>query len=204
VSDLKVTYFDFAGSRGEEVRLALVLAGVPFEDNRIPRGDFPALKPTLPFGSLPVLEVAGHGTFAQSNAILRLIGRLHGLYPEDPYEAARHDAVMEAGEECRQKVGATIHIADEAAKLAARRTLAETYLPQWARGVESLIGTGPFVAGAAPGVADVKLYMVHRWISTGTVDGIAPETFEPFAKLSGAAAAFAAHPAITGWYAKTR
>ena len=28
-----VTYFDFAGSRGEEVRLALVIAGVAFDDN---------------------------------------------------------------------------------------------------------------------------------------------------------------------------
>jgi prostaglandin-H2 D-isomerase / glutathione transferase len=28
----KVTYFNFAGSRGEEVRLALVIAGVAFDD----------------------------------------------------------------------------------------------------------------------------------------------------------------------------
>ena len=33
----RLTYFDQAASRGEECRLALFIAGVDFEDNRIPR-----------------------------------------------------------------------------------------------------------------------------------------------------------------------
>ena len=53
----KVTYFDFAGSRGEEVRLALVIAGVAFEDNRVKNDDFARIKSDLPFGSMPVFEV---------------------------------------------------------------------------------------------------------------------------------------------------
>ena len=66
----KVTYFDFAGSRGEEVRLALVIAGVAFDDNRVKTDDFARIKADLPFGSLPVFEVPGHGVFAETNAIL--------------------------------------------------------------------------------------------------------------------------------------
>ena len=79
----KVTYFDFAGSRGEEVRLALVIAGVAFEDNRVKPDEFARMKVELPFGSLPILEMPGHGVFAETNAILRLIGRLHSLHPDD-------------------------------------------------------------------------------------------------------------------------
>jgi len=37
MANVKVTYFDFAGSRGEEVRLALAIAGVAFDDERIER-----------------------------------------------------------------------------------------------------------------------------------------------------------------------
>lgn len=36
MSKPKLTYFDAPASRGEECRLALHIAGVPFEDNRIP------------------------------------------------------------------------------------------------------------------------------------------------------------------------
>ena len=32
---LKLTYFDFHGGRGEPARLALSLAGIPFEDDRV-------------------------------------------------------------------------------------------------------------------------------------------------------------------------
>ena len=43
-------YFDAPVSRGEECRLALHLAGVEFEDRRIPSADWPALKPDTPYG----------------------------------------------------------------------------------------------------------------------------------------------------------
>jgi len=40
----RLIYFDFAGSRGEECRIALHLAGIDFEDVRVKRGDWPAMK----------------------------------------------------------------------------------------------------------------------------------------------------------------
>ena len=91
----KLTYFDISGSRGEECRLALHLAGIEFEDNRIKRADWAALKPTTPFGSVPILELPGKPPLAQSNAILVLIGRRHDLHPADDFEAAQHLALME-------------------------------------------------------------------------------------------------------------
>src|SRR4029077_6733078 len=90
----KLTYFDGAFSRGEECRLALHVAGVDFEDVRIKREDWPALKPDTPFGSLPVLEMPGCPPLAQSNAILLLIGCEYKLHPQASFEAARHVAMM--------------------------------------------------------------------------------------------------------------
>ena len=37
MSKPKLTYFDFSGSRGEECRLALFVADIDFEDERLPR-----------------------------------------------------------------------------------------------------------------------------------------------------------------------
>ena len=101
---VKLTYFDFSGSRGEECRLALHAAGVEFEDHRIKGAEWPTVKPTMPFGAMPVLEIEGKGRLAQSNAILGFIGRSHGLLPDDAWEAARHEAVMCAVEELRGRI----------------------------------------------------------------------------------------------------
>ena len=67
MSKPKLTYFDAPISRGEECRLAFHVAGVDFEDNRISREAWLAMKPTTPFGSLPLLDLPGQPTLAQSN-----------------------------------------------------------------------------------------------------------------------------------------
>ena len=182
MSKPRVTYFDIVASRGEEVRLALDLAGVQFDDNRVARKDYASLKPDLPFPHLPIFEIDGHGVFAQTNAILRLIGRLHGLYPEDPYDAARHDAVMDAVEDLRFRVSLTA-LPDLAERRAARRRLAEDVIPHWGRGVDGQIASGPFVSGERPGVADIKLFMMDRFISSGGLDDVPPDVLDPFPKL---------------------
>lgn len=200
MSNLKLTYFDFAGSRGEEIRLAFAIAGLEFDDNRLSFEAFSKIKPELPFGSMPVLEVKNHGVISQTNAILRLIGRQHGLHPEDLFEAVRHDELMEAVEELRHRISATMRIEDAAVKKAARQKLATDYIPYWGAGVEQLIGTGPFLAGEQPNVADIKLYMAHKWISSGGIDDIPTETFDPFTKFKTVADGIRNHPAVLKWY----
>src|SRR5690242_13489339 len=103
----KLTYFDAPISRGEECRLALSIAGVDFDDVRVKFTEWPALKPTMPYGAMPVLEWPGHPPIAHSNAILALIGRLHGLHPTEPFEAARHEGMMQYVEELRAHVDPT-------------------------------------------------------------------------------------------------
>jgi glutathione S-transferase len=202
MANVKVTYFDIAGSRGEEVRLALVLAGVAFDDERITREAFARTRAELPFPHLPIVEIAGRGVFGHSNAILRLIGRQHGLYPDDPFEGARHDALMDAAEELRARISPSMQMKDEAEKIAARQELATGFVPPWARSVERLIGDGPFVGGDRPSVADIKLYMVHSWISRGILDGLPADLFAPYPKFGAVAAAVRSHPAVVAWYAR--
>src|SRR4051794_5468685 len=103
----RLTYFDSPASRGEECRLALHIAGVDFEDNRIARDAWPALKATTPFGSMPILDLPGHPPLAQVNAILGLLGRRHGMHPSDDFEAARHEAVMSHIEDLRHQLSPT-------------------------------------------------------------------------------------------------
>ena len=95
---IKLTYFPING-RGGAIRQALQYGKIPFEDVTVPFPSWPAMKPTTPFGSLPLLEVDGV-TLTQSNAILSFVGKMAGLYPEDPLQAALMESAMCAVEDC--------------------------------------------------------------------------------------------------------
>jgi glutathione S-transferase len=88
--------FKFLGRSRRPRRCALQ----DYEDRRISFSEFGALRfaGAFPFKSLPVLDVAGE-RFAQSCAILRYVGKLARLYPEDPVIALRVDMALEAIEE---------------------------------------------------------------------------------------------------------
>ncbi|MBL9006112.1 MAG: glutathione S-transferase [Myxococcales bacterium] len=197
----KLTYFDAPVSRGEECRLALHVAGIDFEDERLKSADWPARKPSTPFGSLPVFTVPGHAPVAQTNAILVLIGRRHGLHPKDDFVAAQHEAVMAHVEDLRGAMRPSMVAKDPAEKKRLREQLASEYLPTWAAQVERLIGEGPFFGGAALCVVDLKLYVTQRWIRSGALDHIPVDIWAGFPKLVRVHDAVAAHPRIQAWYA---
>uniref|UniRef100_A0A0M3HW22 Glutathione S-transferase 1 n=1 Tax=Ascaris lumbricoides TaxID=6252 RepID=A0A0M3HW22_ASCLU len=93
MSQHKLTYFNIRGL-GEGARLIFHQAGVEFEDNRLSREDWPSLKPSTPFGQLPLLEVDGE-VLAQSTAIFRYLGRKFGLAGKTPMEEAQVDSIFD-------------------------------------------------------------------------------------------------------------
>jgi glutathione S-transferase len=202
MSKPKLTYFDAPISRGEECRLALHVAGVDFEDHRIKREEWNALKPNTPYGGLPLFEVPGHPVLAQSNAILVLIGRRHGLHPKDDFEAARHEGMMEHVEVLRGVVTPTMRMTNADEKKKAREDLAANYIPGWAANAEKQIGEGPFFGGSTLNVVDFKLLMAVRWFRSGSLDHIPTTVLAGYPKLNRLADAVEAHPAVKVWYAK--
>jgi glutathione S-transferase len=194
----RLTYFDSDFSRGLECRLALSLAGIPFEDDRVPSAEWPARKPNTPFGSLPVLTVDGR-QIAQANAILGYAGRIGAIHPTDPWEAARHESILLSVEDVRHKLppkGAT-----EEATRTAREAFAAGWLTRWATTVEAEVA-GPFVAGDRPNVVDIKLYVILGSLTGGTFDHIPTTLLDGFPKLRALRAAVDALPAVRGWFAR--
>uniref|UniRef100_A0A8R1EJH5 glutathione transferase n=1 Tax=Caenorhabditis japonica TaxID=281687 RepID=A0A8R1EJH5_CAEJA len=68
----KLTYFPTRGL-AEVSRQLFQLAGVEFEDERLPKEEFLERKYTYPFKQVPVLSVDGH-QIPQSVAIARYLG----------------------------------------------------------------------------------------------------------------------------------
>lgn len=95
----RLTYFDIRG-RAEPIRLLLEELEVPYEDRRVSIEEWPALKPTLPFGQLPIYE-EGSRLVPQAQAILRHLARKHDRYGGDEDERIRCDVIAEAVADAR-------------------------------------------------------------------------------------------------------
>lgn len=191
---LRLLYFPFPGRAGA-IRDALRIGGIAFEDVHVPPERFRELKDAdaLPFGALPVLEVeseSGTVRAAQSNAILRYVGRLTGLHPlDDPLRALKVDEALDLGEELYRLIAPSIAEEDPARRMAMRRVLAQDTLPRWGGYFERLLiangGTG-FVVGAALTVADLKLHWIVDKLTNGSLDGVPKTVLDPF-------------PAVAAW-----
>jgi glutathione S-transferase len=199
---LVLVYFDFDGSRGEAPRLAMHLAGIPFEDKRIPRKEWAAVRDQYPFQALPMLEVDGK-PLAQSNTINRYVGKLTGLYPKDDWQAARVDEVMDAIEDINGRIGATFSLEGEA-KQKAREALAAGPLTRYLQQLEARLkaGGGEWFAENRLTVADLKCYLFTRWLKSGALDHIPADIVERQAPLLAKhLERVGNHPKIAAYYA---
>lgn len=203
---LTLSYFDFDGGRGEPARLALAMAGIPFEDQRVPPGTWPDVKAQMPFHALPVLQVDDRELLTQSNTINRFVGRLADLYPSDPWQAALCDEVMDAVEDITHQIGVTLFIADAAQKQAARERLAAGPLTVFLERLEAkLKQRGNYFADGRLTMADLKAFMCMRWLRSGVLDHIprdltdrlAPALVAHFERVK-------AHPGVVAYYARPR
>jgi len=197
----KLSYFDSASSRGEECRLAFVVAGVDFEDNRLSSSDWSAFKPETPFGALPVLELEGKPMVSQSNAILMHIGRRHGLLAEDEWEATRLHSLMDACEDLRHAVTGTFDIQDATELQRRRQELTEAQIRPWGAQMERQI-VGPFAGGESISVADIKLFVMLRWFKKGVLDHVPADVLNGLPKLETLFQRVQNHPRVVAWYAR--
>jgi glutathione S-transferase len=200
--NIVLIYFDFDGSRGEAARLAMHIAGIPFEDRRIARKDWSAQRDGTPYQALPVLEVDGKA-IAQSNTINRYVGKLAGLYPKDDWQAALVDEVMDAIEDISNKIGNTFTLEGEAKKTA-REALAAGPIPQFLRQFESRLkaGGGDWFVEKRLTVADLKCFLFVRWLESGALDHIPADIVDRHAPLLAKhLERVRNHPKIAAYYA---
>ncbi|KAE8972449.1 hypothetical protein PR001_g26490 [Phytophthora rubi] len=180
-AQLKLTYFAGPG-RAELSRLILSAGNVSFEDERLDRDSFLKLKPTLPLGQVPVLEVDGT-TYSQSMAIARYAAKLSGLYPQDPLECLRVDMASESLVDVKTLVTEiTYRTPEEAAKAEKTKKLLEESVPKTLKLLESFVHQGPFFLGDKMTYADLQLFdMVKNALVN--FDGFSMDTYPKLTAL---------------------
>jgi prostaglandin-H2 D-isomerase / glutathione transferase len=200
---LKLSYFDTHGGRGEPVRLALAIGGVAFEDHRFTFPQFAGIRQTTPFGQVPVMYVDGVQV-TQSDSLLRYAGKLAGLYPSDPLQALLCDEVAYVVEEANVKLGPTFRMSGEEQK-AARLALVNGSMPVYLGWLQTqlLARGGEYFADQRLTIADLKVFVDVRGLHSGRLDHVPTDLVEKVAPaLNAHMQRIAATPAVAQYYAK--
>merc|ERR1711962_1895763 len=145
-SGIKLTYFNARG-RAEPARLILAQAGIEYEDIRIEREEWAALKPKVPMGQLPCMEVEGK-TICQSMA----------------------DQAVDAVNDLITELVKVMHQPEEAKKAQLAKVFKEEKLPVWLTMMETVLKKqgGKHFTGSSLSWADVIVFHIvsslkDRW-----------------------------------------
>ena len=219
---LELLYFDLPG-KGEAIRLACWHGGFALTDTRVSHDDFAKLKDSgeLAFGQMPALNVTStdsEGRFkqqlVQSAAIMRYIGKLTGLYPEDPLVAADVDALIDAENDLmtgyrvskyQERFGfaGVLGGQDGEGTNMVREAIDKEVLPRHLGNLEkrAAVSTSGWIASTPePTIADFILAGTLNTLHTRPIDGIRKEILSSYPSLSAFVEKFQALPSVISYY----
>lgn len=187
--------------RAEPIRLALAIGGIDFEDCRIEWDKWPSIKGTMPFGMIPILEVNGE-KLAQSNAILRYVGILTGLYPADALEAFRVDEFVDTISEFMEQAF-LYHGPDKDVLRETRQKFCDN-IPRYVGALDKKVkesGKGPFFLGEKVSIADLKVQQAVVMISSNFLEFVDTNVFDEYSSFKAISQAVNDLPPVQKWMA---
>lgn len=202
MAQYKLTYFDIDGGRGEPVRIAFHAANLDFEDHRISFDEFMQTRSAMPFRCAPVLAI-DDVLVTQSNAMLRYVGKMAGMYPQDPLQALYCDETMGVIEDLLHHVVHTFGLEGDELK-AAREKLVDGWISTIVKGLGVLLqrGGGRYFADDRLTVADLKVFMQIKSLRSGTLDHVPADLVDQIAPaLVEHQERVAEDPAVQAYYA---
>jgi glutathione S-transferase len=215
---IKLSYLD-KRVRGECIRLALVVGGIPFEDERLDYDEIARKRASgeLPMSQVPVMEIGdGHGPYPQSQALLRWAGRKGGLYPEEWQLTI--DCVTETVSELQTETikigygsimlrnptdGQPMVRVTPGQREEMKRMLSTILMPTRFQQLERIIEKhgGPYFCSEQLTIADLSFYAFASAISAGAWEGngVPPSVLHRCPKLMALERAIAEHPKVKAW-----
>ena len=208
---IKIYYSHTPFWRAEVLRVSLFIKDIPFEDIRVSREEFVHLIKTgflpngkkAPFHQLPVIEAEGR-IIGQTGAIARYCGKASNLYADDNLKAAKIDQIIDAATDITNLVSPTIREKDLDKKMDDRKLLVNKLLPRWFRYLENLLSEDEstwFVEKMS--IADVAIWRLLGWLTSGIIDGIPTSIIDDFPKLKNIHHQVHTHPKVQEWMLKT-
>lgn len=188
----KLIYFNSKG-RAELSRFILAQAGVEYEDVRLTKEQWAELKPSTPFGGLPVLEVDGK-KLAGSSCIARFLAEEHGLGGSNALENAQISAIVDAGGDIVNELMKFFFESDESKKPAAKERVLVEVLPKKLPNLEKLVSEDGWLFNNKVSWADLCIYIILDWIMF-----VKPDVTDDYPGLGRLQKAVEALPNIAKW-----
>jgi glutathione S-transferase len=210
---IKFIYVDTPFWRAEVGRIALHIGNVDFEDTRISREEFLRSKDTgklydgtvIPFRQIPCLNVDGQ-SINQTGGISRFCGKLSGLYPnENAMDAALIDQVIDMATDLTVLLSPSGSETNEEKKRSMREELAEGALVRKISFLEELLegGEGDWFVGKNITIADLAIWRLMGWLSSGMIDYLPTNLIAPFPNLKRVCSNVEKHPKVIEWIKMT-
>jgi glutathione S-transferase len=202
----KLYYYDSIG-RAEPTRLAFAIGGIGFKDVRLKADDFNGLE--LPIGTVPMLEItnfSGVRKVCESDAILRYVGKLAGLYPSAPLDALLVDEVLQIAEELWTGNGGLsgFFAAADADKPAVLQKWGTTNAPVMFKALETKAEKNKesgWMVGSEVTTADVTIAVLIEALRKGPLAAAVGSFVPPTPALDAVAAKVYANPKVVAYYA---
>lgn len=154
----------------EPLRYLFAHGGIEYEDVRVTRDEWPALKPTMPMGQMPVLEVDGQRVH-QSISMARFLAKTIGLSGSNPWEDLQIDIVVDTINDFRLKIAVVSYEPEDEIKEKKLVTLNTEVIPFYLEKLEQTVkdNDGHLALGKLTwadvyfaGILDYMNYMVKR------------------------------------------
>jgi glutathione S-transferase len=162
---MKLYYFNLRG-RAEFARLILAQAGADYEDKRVEREEWPTLKPTMPGGQMPVLEVDGI-QLSQSITIARFLANKYKLAGSTPLEQAKADMVVDCGTDFFTALAKVMFEKDDAKKKELQEKMKNETVPAYLKHMTEILtkNGGLYMVGKGLTWADIGVSMMIEIMS---------------------------------------
>ena len=218
---LKLEYFAIEGA-AEQVRIALSVAGIPFDDIAIPFSEWPTKKPTTKHGVLPEMTLPDGTLVTDSMAMLRLAGEADPegkLYPADIAARLKVEQVLGLVGDLSSAWSPGLYIGmrperfgyPPTAEWSESDTVIEKLrtgfiadeLPRFMGYFTDLIKEGgdKFLTGEDLTIADISAYQAISYFRRGIADHVPKESLESFPEVLAWMDRYDAHSKVAAYKA---
>jgi glutathione S-transferase len=138
VKDTYTLFYFNVKALAEPLRYLFAYGGIEYEDVRVTRDEWPALKPTMPMGQMPVLEVNGRRVH-QSISMARYLAKVVGLSGTSPWEDLQIDIVVDTINDFRLKIAVVSYEPEDDIKEKKLVTLNNEVIPFYLEKLEQTV-----------------------------------------------------------------
>ena len=210
--ELTFIYFGIPFWRAEVGKIALFVGGIEFENRTITGEEFQRVKENghlddgtiIPFHQFPCLIVDGV-SIAQTGGIARFCGKLSGMYPKaNDILAAQIDQYLDIATDITALVSSTGSEEDNEKRRTIRQEMCSGVLGRKLQILnKNIADDSNWVLGSSMGLADIAIWRLMGWLSSGMLDGIPTNLLTGYPKISRVCSAVDVHPKIQEWVNQT-